>query len=220
LVIVAGGKGLRMGTTVPKQFLIVGGKPLILYTLERFVSQGVKLPIVLVLPADQISAWEKLCEAYRVDTSTVQVVTGGETRDESVKNGLNVLPESGVVGIHDGVRPIVSAQLISRAYDSAERYGSGIPAVPLKESIRLKTDEHWKHQDRALFKVIQTPQCFDLKQLKKAYAQVKSSQFTDDAGVFEAAGFPVVLVDGEYSNIKITTESDLPVLEYWLNKTS
>jgi 2-C-methyl-D-erythritol 4-phosphate cytidylyltransferase len=218
LVIVAGGKGLRMGMDTPKQFLLVKGKPILMHTLERFIGSGISLPIILVIPEDQIKYWEQLCLTYNFDRTTLKVVAGGLSRDASVKNGLNELANDGIVGIHDGVRPLVSTDLIERAYRTAELTGSGIPAVALKESIRQKIDREWKHQDRALFQVIQTPQCFSVAKLKEAYGSVDSSKYTDDAAVYEAAGHPIVLVEGEYSNIKITTESDLPLLEYWLSK--
>ncbi len=217
-IIVAGGKGTRMGSQIPKQFLPIAGKPVLMHTLERFAQAKTTISVVLVLPQNQFEPWEALCKKYRF-TLPHQCVIGGATRTESVFNGLQVLPEQGLVAVHDGVRPLVSDALIERAYQTAAAKGNAIAAVPLKDSIRqLHPDGTSYAVDRSMFQLVQTPQTFQLALFKEAYRQAMQSAqtFTDDASVAEAAGHTIHLVSGDYQNIKITTPEDLQFAEAFL----
>lgn len=212
-LVVAGGSGLRMGTEIPKQFLLLKGEPVLMHTLRKF-----KLckQIVLVLPAAQIGYWNELCTKYNF-TLPHTIVQGGSERFYSVLNGLNALPNDGLVAIHDGVRPCVSVDVINEAFVTAEKLGNAIVAVPSKDSIRMVNDGKSVAVDRSKYYLIQTPQVFNLPLLKEAYSStVYQTTFTDDASVFEHANHQINLVKGEYTNIKITTPEDLPLAELFL----
>lgn len=214
-IIVAGGSGLRMGTTLPKQFLLLRGQPVLLHTLSRFMSAVPGIEIILVLPAGQKLYWEALWEKYG-NHYPLTLVEGGEQRFFSVSNGLAAIDSSisdGIVGIHDGVRPLVSVETIRNAYLAAEVHGSAVPVVPLNDSIRKIDNDQSFGLDRSQFKLVQTPQCFRLKLLRDAYAVNFKSQFTDDASVVEATGHQVFLTEGNAENIKITRQSDLVIAE-------
>ncbi len=210
-IIVAGGKGLRMGAPVPKQFLPIGGKPVLMRTIERFRAYSGDLKIILVLPEDQQSFWSKLCAEHDFQVE-VQCANGGSTRWESVGNGLKLIPDGaqGAVAVHDGVRPFPSIEVISRCYDTAKRTGTAVPVVPVVETLR-RTDGITV--PRSDYRLVQTPQVFDIKLLKEAYRQPYSERFTDDASVVEAAGHTITTVDGNRENIKITTPFDMIVAE-------
>ena len=217
-IIVAGGKGERMNADVPKQFLEINGKPILMHTLEAFMNFDASLQLILVLPAAQIDFWETLCEAHDFSIPH-QIVAGGQTRFHSVKNGLNAIKIPSLVAIHDGVRPLVSKDTIARCFDTAEKFGAAIPTMDSIESIRFVDANGSKSVDRTAYKMVQTPQVFDAELLKKAYEQEFSVLFTDDASVVEAMGATVHLVDGNRENIKITTEFDLIVAERLLELT-
>lgn len=210
-IIVAGGKGLRMGGEVPKQFLPINGKPILMHTIEVFRKALDGIEIILVLPADQHEYWQKLCQDYNFCPPEL-IAKGGETRFHSVKNGLAFLPddEDVVVGIHDGVRPFVSKETIQRCYAAAAGGRAVVPVVPVVETIRqILPDGKSITRPRDEYRLVQTPQTFPLVMLKKAYEQSYSETFTDDASVVEAMGEEILMVEGNRENIKITTPSDL-----------
>ena len=210
-IIVAGGKGLRMGGDVPKQFLPINGKPILMHTIEAFRKALDGIEIILVLPADQHEYWQKLCKDYNF-CSPELIAKGGETRFHSVKNGLAFLPddEDAVVGIHDGVRPFVSKETIQRCYATAAGGRAVVPVVPVVETIRqILPDGKSITRPRDEYRLVQTPQTFPLVMLKKAYEQPYLETFTDDASVVEAMGEEILMVEGNRENIKITTPSDL-----------
>lgn len=215
VIIVAGGKGLRMGGDIPKQFLPVGGKPVLMRTLERFREYSPALSIILVLPKAQQEYWKELCKEYSF-TVDHTIANGGETRFHSVQNGLAIIPdeEQGIVGVHDGVRPFVSTEVIRRCYDTARTAKAVIPVTPVVETLRYVggkgTDRNVLRSD---FRLVQTPQTFDIQLLKEANRQEYSEAFTDDASVVEGIGATVTMVEGNRENIKITTPFDLKVAE-------
>lgn len=215
VIIVAGGKGLRMGSDVPKQFLPVGGKPVLMRTISRFREYSSTLGIVLVLPREQHEYWHQLCRDYSFSEQYI-VACGGETRFHSVKNGLAAIPDDacGVVGVHDGVRPFPSIEVIRRCYDAAREAGAAVPVVPVVETLRHIEPSGWTRTvPRSEFWLVQTPQAFSIELLKRAYKQPYAEAFTDDASVVEALGHEVRLVEGNRENIKITTPFDLRVAE-------
>lgn len=216
-IIVAGGRGLRMGGELPKQFLPLSGKPVLMRTLELF--EGEVSRIILVLPEDHIPFWQELCERYHF-TLPHTVALGGETRFHSVRSGLSHLPQEGLVAVHDGVRPLVSRVLIRRSFEEAERSGAALPACPVTDSLRLRQDEGKSEAvNRSRYVAVQTPQTFDLGRLQQAYEQAYSPLFTDDASVYEAASLgSITLIDGEETNIKLTTPRDLLLAELLLRE--
>lgn len=209
-----------MQLPTPKQFIKLAGKPVLLHSIQAFANYNPNINIIVVLPADQFETWEKIRTEFNV-TIPVQVTAGGETRFQSVRNGLSLIQEhDALVGIHDAVRPLVSQKTISGAFKSAERYGSGIPAVPLSDSIRQIESKRSVAVDRSRYAIVQTPQCFQLSILSKAYMQEYRYTFTDDASVVEADGNEVHLVDGNVDNFKLTTRVDLVVAEALLKDTT
>lgn len=217
VVIVAGGKGLRMGKEIPKQFLPVGGRPVLMHTLEAFHRSDAAMGIVLVLPEAHRAYWEELCRRYDF-TLPHRVVTGGATRFHSVANGLQSVPtEVRLIAVHDGVRPFVSARLISSLFAAAESHGAAVPAIPVVDSLR-RVDGCGGSVGvpRSEYRSVQTPQVFRSDLLRRAYNTPYREAFTDDALVVEAAGSVVALVEGEVDNIKITTPRDLAVAEILL----
>ena len=215
VIIVAGGKGLRMGTDTPKQFLSVGGTPILMRTIKRFREYDGNLGIVLVLPREQHEYWHELCRKYAFN-ERYEVACGGETRFHSVKNGLALIPDDarGVVGVHDGVRPFPSVEVIRRCYDTARAAGAVVPVVPVVETVRhIEPAGGTRTVPRGDYRLVQTPQTFDITLLKQAYDRPYRDAFTDDASVVEDFGREVTLVDGNRENIKITTPFDLRVAE-------
>lgn len=210
VVIVAGGKGLRMGSDTPKQFLCVGGKPILMRTIERFAAYSKELGVILVLPEHQTEYWHELCRQYAFSLPYT-LVAGGETRFHSVRNGLAAIPDNaeGVVGIHDGVRPFASVEVIRRCYEEARRLGAVIPVTPVVETLRQVSTG--KNVQRGDYRLVQTPQTFSIQLLKAAYRQPYDTAFTDDASVVEALGGTVAMTEGNRENIKITTPFDLKV---------
>ena len=213
-IIVAGGKGLRMGGDVPKQFLPIGGKPVLMHTIEAFREALDDVQIVLVLPAEQHDYWQKLCKDYNFRSPEL-IATGGETRFHSVKNGLALLPEDdeAVVGVHDGVRPFVSRDTIQRCFSTAAEGKAVVPVVPVVETLRqILPDGTSITRPRNEYRLVQTPQTFPLALLKQAYEQPYSESFTDDASVVEAMDKEITMVEGNRENIKLTTPADLKFL--------
>lgn len=210
-ILVAGGKGLRMGGDIPKQFLPIGGKPVLMRTIEVFRQAYPDIHIILVLPSSQQEYWHQLCLEYEFDVP-FQIADGGETRFHSVSNGLKLIPDGaeGVVGVHDGVRPFVAVETIRRCYDEAIEKGAVVPVISVVETVRqLRKDGSSVTVPRDEYKLVQTPQTFRVSLLKEAYQQPYTSFFTDDASVVEALGKPVHLVEGNRENIKITTPADI-----------
>jgi 2-C-methyl-D-erythritol 4-phosphate cytidylyltransferase len=207
-IIVAGGKGTRMQSPVPKQFLEIDGTPIIVLTIRKFLQYDPKIGLIVVLPSDHLRTWKVIQQQYFNDVS-LQTAEGGDTRFDSVKAGLSHLPEHGLVAIHDAVRPFVSIRTIGSSFLSAEGLGSGVAAVLLKDSIREITIDGSRARRREDFRIVQTPQTFRLEEIKQAFRQARRNTFTDDASVYEAAGFSVSLVEGSYENKKITTPDDL-----------
>lgn len=209
LILVAGGTGTRMQQPVAKQFILLKGRPLMWWTLQRFRDAlGDDLEVVLVLHKSLVQEFRDL-ERVHGPAGVNQVVSGGAERWHSVSNGLDALPDSGVVGIHDAVRPFVAAATISDCYETARASGSAVPVVPVKDSIREVHGAGSHAVTRERLRAVQTPQCFDIQLLKSAYGAGYREEFTDDASVFEYAGYPIHLVQGDHQNIKITTPEDL-----------
>lgn len=211
VIIVAGGKGLRMGSDIPKQFLPIGGKPVLMRTLERFREYSEELQIILVLPKAQQDYWQQLCRDYHF-TVSYQLADGGETRFHSVQHGLALIPDDakGVVGVHDGVRPFPSIDVIRNCYETAREQKAVVPVIPVVETLRHVAEGT---KPRGDYRLVQTPQTFDIQLLKAANRQPYDDNFTDDASVVEAYGHPITLVDGNRENIKITTPYDLKIAE-------
>jgi 2-C-methyl-D-erythritol 4-phosphate cytidylyltransferase len=211
VIIVAGGKGLRMGGPLPKQFMAVGGKPVLMRTIERFRAYSHDITIILVLPQDQQDFWKELCAKHDFNVELLYA-NGGDTRFSSVRNGLALIPDNaqGVVGVHDGVRPFPSIEVIEKCYETARRTGAAIPVTPVVETLRRMDGTTVQRSD---YRLVQTPQVFSVKILKEAYQQTYREGFTDDASVVEAAGHTITLVDGNKENIKITTPFDMVVAE-------
>jgi 2-C-methyl-D-erythritol 4-phosphate cytidylyltransferase len=212
-IIVAGGKGERMGVNTPKQFLELAGKPILMHTLEKFNQTFSSIEIILALPENQIDFWEELCCKYEFTNVPHQIVKGGETRFHSVKNALTLVKENSIVAIHDGVRPLVSSQTIKACFTEAESKGNAIPVVPVVESLRYVNKEENKAVKRSCYRLVQTPQCFSSALILKAYQQKYDNAFTDDASVVEKLGETIHLVEGNKENIKITTAEDLIIAE-------
>lgn len=206
-----------MQNNTPKQFLLIEGKPVLQYTLEAFHRYRSDIQIILVLPAAQVDYWKQLRQQYHCQVPHA-IVEGGNTRFQSVKNGLFLVPSEAVVAIHDGVRPIVSQELIAQGFHTAQEKGSAISSVSLKESIRRITPIGSQAEDRSAFRLIQTPQVFRCQLIKAAYRQPENPHFTDCASVAEAAGNEVTLIEGTYENIKITTPEDLLVVKALLKQ--
>ena len=212
IIIVAGGKGLRMGGDIPKQFLPVCGKPVLMRTLEAFHAYDSSIHIILVLPVSQQAYWQDLCQEYQF-TLAHDIANGGDTRFHSVKNGLALVEGEGLVGVHDGVRPFVSQEVIARCYEEASFKNAVIPVIGVVETVRHLTDEGSETVPRGQYKLVQTPQVFDVTLLRRAYQQECTDMFTDDASVVEALDEKVFLVEGNRENIKLTTPFDLKLAE-------
>jgi len=214
-VIVAGGSGSRMNSEIPKQYLPINGLPVIMHTINAFHKYNKILNIIVVLPPNDLELWKELCATYNFNLS-IQIISGGETRFQSVKNGLDKISSDGIVAIHDGVRPLVNKEIIAASYEIAALHGSAIAAVRLKESIRITDKDLTKTVDRSKYRIIQTPQTFQVNIIKEAYQIPENPQFTDDASVLEKSGHKISLFEGSYKNIKITTPEDLIIAEAFL----
>ncbi|MFT3949146.1 MAG: 2-C-methyl-D-erythritol 4-phosphate cytidylyltransferase [Agriterribacter sp.] len=216
-VLVAGGNGTRMGSAVPKQFLVLAGKPVLLHGIEKFLNAFYDIEIVLVTHPSFIEQAKELIQPLAA-ASGISIIPGGETRFHSVKNGLNQVREEAVIFVHDAVRCMVSEALIHCCYEQALAKGSAIPAVSITDSVRMLDGNTTKVIDRNLLKAIQTPQTFRSEIILPAFEQEYNNAFTDEATVVEAAGHEVFLIEGEKENIKITVPSDLIIAEHLLQK--
>jgi 2-C-methyl-D-erythritol 4-phosphate cytidylyltransferase len=216
-VIVAGGSGKRMGTEVPKQFLLLKGKPVLYYTIDAFLKAFDDLKIILVLPEEHVELGKEIVDGY-FNAQQIQITQGGETRFHSVSNGLTLIDEESIIFVHDGVRCLVSKELIRLCYDTALETGSAVPVIDCCDSVRKITADGNEPVDRSSLKLVQTPQTFHSKILLPAFAIDYKERFTDEANVVEAFGLKVTLVQGEENNIKITNPMDLIIAESILDK--
>ena len=218
ILIVAGGRGTRMGGPQPKQFLELAGRPVLMHTLEAFDRWDASARLIVVLPEDQIDTWKRLCEAH-VFGRIHRVVAGGETRFHSVRNGLGAVASNGLIAVHDGVRPLVAPSVIAACFAAAADGGAAVPVVPVVESVReVDTDGGSRPVDRTRLRVVQTPQVFRADVLRAAYCLPYDPRFTDDASVVEASGVAVRLVPGNRENIKLTTPMDLLLAEQLMRR--
>lgn len=218
ILIVAGGRGTRMGGPQPKQFLELAGRPVLMHTLEAFDRWDASARLIVVLPEDQIDTWKRLCEAH-VFGRIHRVVAGGETRFHSVQNGLGAVASNGLIAVHDGVRPLVAPSVIAACFAAAADGGAAVPVVPVVESVReVDADGGSRPVDRTRLRVVQTPQVFRADVLRAAYCLPYDPRFTDDASVVEASGVAVRLVPGNRENIKLTTPMDLLLAEQLMRR--
>ena len=216
-IIVAGGTGSRMHGDVPKQFLLLAGKPILMHTIQRFFETDAEMEIIVVIPKNEIDSWKKRCADFSFIIPH-QVIGGGQTRFHSVKNGLDAVKEKSIVAVHDGARPLASKALINRCFLEAEKYGNAVPAISISESMRKMDGSQSVIVDRDKFVLIQTPQCFESEILIRAYRVDDQPVFTDDASVVEHSGKSIHLINGERENIKITYPLDLAIGEAILKK--
>lgn len=215
VVIVAGGKGLRMGSDIPKQFMVLKTEPVLMHTIRAFYNWDNNCEIILVLPAVQQNYWNELVETYNFSIP-IKITFGGETRFHSVKNGL-METTGNLIGIHDGVRPLVSKETIENCFEVAKNNGNGIPCIPVNDSLRIVENGTNKLTDRSKYFRIQTPQVFQRSVILKGFEQDYSDEFTDDASVIEMAGETIQLVEGNEENIKITRPTDLKIAEVFID---
>ncbi|MGY6562264.1 MAG: 2-C-methyl-D-erythritol 4-phosphate cytidylyltransferase [Luteibaculaceae bacterium] len=218
-IIVAGGKGLRMGYETPKQYIQLQGKPILMHTLEQLHNHLPQAQFILVIPQGDLSFWDDTCAKLECTIPHI-AVEGGAERWNSVQHGLRAISSvkpNDLVAIHDAVRPFVSKNTVLNALKSAETNKSGVPVIPLRDSIRKQTEVGSEHLDRNAYRLVQTPQCFNLALLKSAFNAGFSPLFTDDASVFESAGHPIHLTEGNFENIKITQPEDLVIAEAFLS---
>jgi len=217
-IIVAGGKGERMGAKTPKQFLELNGKPILIHTLEKFKTTFPTIEIIVALPENQIEFWEGIFHTYKLPKVRHQIVKGGKTRFHSVQNALKLVKEESVVAIHDGVRPLVSSETIKRCFAQAEERGNAIPVVEVVDSLRHYSKQEKTNEavSRSCYKIVQTPQCFTSELILSAYEQDFDKLFTDDATVVEKLGETINLVPGNRENIKITTAEDIFIAEAFI----
>jgi 2-C-methyl-D-erythritol 4-phosphate cytidylyltransferase len=211
-LIVAGGKGTRIKSSTPKQYLELLGLPILMHTLNAFYRYSEKIKVILVLPEDDFATWDDLCQKHQY-SKPYKLQKGGETRFQSVKNGLAFIDGDGLVAIHDGVRPLISEDIIGASFRLAAVHKSAVAAVRLKDSIRMTDQDSTKAMDRSSFRLIQTPQTFEVSMIRKAYEIREESNLTDDASVAEKAGIKISLFEGSYENLKITTPEDLVIAE-------
>ncbi len=216
-IITAGGIGARMHSEIPKQFLKLSDLPILMHTLKKFYDFDNSLQIILSLPADYFDYWNNLCAKYRFDINH-RIVAGGTTRFHSIKNALKTINETGIVAVHDGVRPLVSSDTIKRTFEKAQQSDNAVASCDIVFSIRKVENNTNYAVNRNAYKEIQTPQTFDVKALQEAYDLEFKEEFTDDASVFEAAGHQIHLVKGNKENIKITSSEDLIIAEALLNR--
>ncbi len=217
IIIVAGGKGLRMGADIPKQFLPVGGLPVLMHTINVFHQTDPTILIILVLPEEHQSYWKELCQKYHFEIPHT-IVSGGESRFCSVKNALSLIPLNVIVGVHDGVRPFVSPKVIRNCFEEAFKLGAVVPVISPVESLRKKEGKATIAVDRSDYFSVQTPQVFRSEILLKAYEQEYKDFFTDDASVVESSGSKISLVEGNPENIKVTTPFDIKVAKAILDE--
>ena len=212
VVIVAGGSGSRMQSAVPKQFLLLKGKPVLYYTIDAFLKSYTDIKVILVLPKDHVAAGQKIIDTF-FDHSGIEITIGGQTRFHSVQQGLKLVEENSVVFVHDAVRCMVSPALIQRCYEAVLEHGSAVPVIASKDSVRILTAEGNRAMERDRVKLVQTPQAFYSKILLPAFNIGHNDKFTDEATVVEASGLSIHLVEGEENNFKITLPLDLELAE-------
>lgn len=217
IIVVAGGRGTRMGGNLPKQFLPLVNSTVLMHTLDRMAVAMPQAQLILALPHDQQEEWQRLCNEYGYNRPH-KIVDGGETRFHTVSNALALVPEGAVVAIHDGVRPLVSVEVVRNAFTTAQQCGSAIPVMPVVESLRIVNADTSQAVERSAYRSVQTPQVFDSTLLKAAYATPYCDSFTDDASVYEHAGHKVALIDGNRENIKITIPQDIALAEILLTQ--
>ena len=216
-LIMAGGSGTRMKTEIPKQFIEILGLPVIMHTILRFERFDPEIRFIIVLPENQFDLWDELCKKHNF-TKIFKQAKGGETRFHSVKNGLKMIDEEGIVFIHDAVRPLVSVQTLQNCIDTTIRKGNALPVIPVTDSVRITENDTSFPADRSKIFLVQTPQTFHTSQIISAYNQVNHSYFTDDATVLESTGVVINLVEGNRENIKITNPADLIIAEAFLKR--
>jgi 2-C-methyl-D-erythritol 4-phosphate cytidylyltransferase len=223
VLILAGGKGDRIKSEIPKQFITIAGKPVLMHTISQFYNYIHRIEIILILPSNYLKLWDELCKKYNFNIKH-KIIKGGKTRFYSVKNGLSAINKNkeSMVAVHDGVRPVLNKKTISKLFSYAEKYGNAVPCVTITDSIRkiIRLNQNNISIDRNNLRAIQTPQCFKLSILEKAYSQNYNKNFTDDANVVESIGEKIHLINGNIENIKITTPVDLLIAETLLNKKS
>lgn len=212
VIVVAGGLGSRMQANIPKQFLMIAGKPVLMFTLQKFFDYSNDIRIILVLPDPFRAYWESLCRKFGFNVAH-ELASGGETRFFSVKNGLALAGDDALIAVHDGVRPLVTPDTIDRVFKKAAAEGNAVPVVPVNQTMRKISGDDSKTVDRNEYRLVQTPQCFRADILKKAYTTDYKESYTDDAMVVEAAGIKINLVPGNPENIKITHPSELKIAE-------
>ncbi len=211
-MIVAGGSGTRMQSAIPKQFLLLSGKPVLMHTIEAMNKAVPDAEIITVIPSEHFSLWAQLCSEMNFTISHT-TAAGGLKRFDSVKNGLVLVGNEGLVAIHDAVRPLISTSVVLRCFDAAEKYGTAIPVVPLKDSVRKLQHNTSYNEERTFLRAVQTPQCFRCVLIKEAYALAPAGEYTDDASVAEACGHKIFLTEGHEENIKITSPADMLIAE-------
>jgi len=216
-LIVAGGSGSRMNNNIPKQFIEINGRPVLMHTFDVFFNFDPKLEFILVLPQNQIILWNSLCDKHQFKMDC-KIAFGGETRFHSVKNGLDLISGDGIVFIHDGVRPLVSLKTLQNCFETAVEKGNALPVISVSESVREVDGLQSKAVDRSKYFLVQTPQTFQTRLIQKAYQQATSNIFTDDASVLECTGETIHLVEGNRENIKITYPEDLILADIFLKK--
>jgi len=219
VIVVAGGSGSRMQSTLPKQFIKIGKKPILMHTIECFIKFSDQIKIILVLPENEIITWQNLCKQYNFTINHI-IIKGGKTRFESVKNGFKSIDEiNSIVAIHDGVRPFITNEIINESFLTAQKYGTAVTSIHSKDSVRKINDDGTNTSiNRESIRIIQTPQTFQYQVLKDAFDKASHTNFTDDASVAEAAGYSIHLIEGSYKNIKITSPEDLIIVELFLKK--
>lgn len=210
VIILAGGTGSRMKSDIPKQFIELQGAPIIIHSLKRFINYNLNIQIIICVHKNYKSHLENIIQKFNLETKNIQIVFGGDTRFQSVKNGLNLIQDlDAVVGIHDSARPFVSLKTIQNCFETAAIKGNAIPCISINESLRKISNNINSSINRNEYKIIQTPQCFLVSKIKKAFEQEYNFVFTDDATVLETIGEKIVLVEGNEENIKITSPHDL-----------
>lgn len=218
-VIVAGGNGSRMNSTVPKQFLLLNNKPVLYYTLDTFLKAYDDLKVILVLPEEHVATGQEIIDAF-FDYKRIRITVGGRTRFHSVQNGLQLIEEEGIVFVHDAVRCLLTTSLIHRSYEAALEFGATVPVVDCNDSVRMLTSTGNEALERRNIKLVQTPQVFLSAILLPAFNIDYKDKFTDEASVVEAFGMKVQLVEGEEDNIKITRPIDMMLAEHILSQRS
>jgi 2-C-methyl-D-erythritol 4-phosphate cytidylyltransferase len=216
IIIVAGGKGLRMQSNLPKQFMVIHDKPILVHTMERFRAYNPEIQIVLAMNPEYIGYWEDLTRTFGIDIPH-SIIPGGAERFHSVKNGLESIETShAIVGVHDAVRPLVSIETIGICYHVAREQGNAVPVIQPSDTLRVVSEGGSATVDRNVYRIVQTPQCFEINALRKAYEQEYRPSFTDDASVVESTGEHIHLVQGNRENIKITDQEDVRMATFLL----